>query len=305
MGHLYNFNQPTLPQLLSDIEAEGLQSAKTRRDMFNVMRMKPTDLADLSADTLTYLMNGITPAGNDSFLFNKGERVRLRLINAAGNTFFDVRIPELPMTVVQVDGLPVEPVTVDELRFGPGETFDVVVRPQDDACTIFAETMDRSGFARGTLATRPGLSAPVPAQRSAPWLTMTDMMGNMQAMDHGGMAMENETGGHGAGNHQEGHNMTSMLSPEPVMALHASTEFGASTDMRVDYPRTNLDDPGIGLRDTSRRVLTLADLRSVGGNPDPREPGREIELHLTGNMERYSWSIDGLEYGKSSPFPLW
>jgi CopA family copper-resistance protein len=301
MGHLYNFNQPTLPQLLSDIEAEGLQSAKTRRDMFNVMRMKPTDLADLSADTLTYLMNGITPAGNDSFLFNKGERVRLRLINAAGNTFFDVRIPELPMTVVQVDGLPVEPVTVDELRFGPGETFDVVVRPQDDACTIFAETMDRSGFARGTLATRPGLSAPVPAQRSAPWLTMTDMMGNMQAMDHGGMAMENETGGHGAGNHQEGHNMTSMLSPEPVMALHASTEFGASTDMRVDYPRTNLDDPGIGLRDTSRRVLTLADLRSVGGNPDPREPGREIELHLTGNMERYSWSIDGLEYGKSSP----
>ena len=301
MGHLYNFNQPTLPQLLNDIEAEGLKSAKTRRDMFNVMRMKPTDLSDLSADTLTYLMNGITPAGNGSFLFNKGERVRLRLINAAGNTFFDVRIPELPMTVVEVDGLPVEPVTVDELRFGPGETFDVVIRPQDDACTIFAETMDRSGFARGTLATRPGLSAPVPAQRSAPWLTMTDMMGNMQAMDHGGMAMENETGGHGAGNHQGGHNMMSMASPEPVMARHASTEFGASTDMRVDYPRTNLDDPGIGLRDSSRRVLTLADLRSVGGNPDPREPGREIELHLTGNMERYSWSIDGLEYGKSSP----
>jgi FtsP/CotA-like multicopper oxidase with cupredoxin domain len=113
--------------------------------------------------------------------------------------------------------------------------------------------------------------------------------------------MENETGGHGAGNHQGGHNMMSMASPEPVMARHASTEFGASTDMRVDYPRTNLDDPGIGLRDSSRRVLTLADLRSVGGNPDPREPGREIELHLTGNMERYSWSIDGLEYGKSSP----
>ena len=306
MGHLYNFNQPTLPKLIADIQAEGLAGARTRRDMFNVMRMKPTDLADLSSDTLTYLMNGITPAGNDTFLFQKGQRVRLRLINAAGNTFFDVRIPDLPLTVVGVDGLPVEPVTVDELRFGPGETFDVLVTPQNDAHTLFAETMDRTGFARGTLAIRQGLSAPVPEQRPAPWLTMTDMMGDMRAMDHGAMghedmAMGEMTSDHQAGDHGSGHNMSGMASAAPIMARHASTEFGPSTDMRVDYPRTNLDDPGIGLRETSRRVLTLADLHSVGGNPDPREPEREIELHLTGNMERYSWSIDGLEYGKSSP----
>lgn len=290
MGHLYNFNQPTLPLLMEDIAKGGLQSARTRRDMFNVMRMKPTDLADLSSDTLTYLMNGATPAGNNSHLFEKGQRVRLRLINAAGNTFFDVRVPDLPMTVVQVDGLDVEPVTVDELRFGPGETFDVLVSPDNDAHTIFAETMDRTGFARGTLTTRNGLAATIPERRRAQWLSMADMMGSMRGMDHSAMAMS----------HDSSHAAMSM-GENQVRALHASTEFGPSTDMRVDYPRTNLDDPGVGLRETSRKVLTLADLHSLGGEIDKREPEREIELHLTGNMERYSWSIDGLEYGKSTP----
>lgn len=286
MGHLYNFNQPTLPQLLDDIANDGIRSARSRRDMFNVMRMKPTDLSDLSADTLTYLMNGATPENNNLSLCEKGQRVRLRLINAAGNTFFDVRIPDLPITVVQVDGIDVEPVTVEELRFGPGETYDVLLTPNEDAHTIFAETMDRTGYARGTLATRTGLSAPIPERRKAQWLSMTDMMGAMPSMDHSTMA------------HHDSHG---NMNNGQIRALHASTEFGPSTDMRVDYPRTNLNDPGIGLRETSRKVLTLADLHTLGGEIDQREPEREIELHLTGNMERYSWSIDGLEYGKSTP----
>ncbi len=288
MGHLYNFNQPTLPGFLDDVARDGLQAAMSRRDMFNVMRMKPTDLADLSAETLTYLMNGITPSGNDTKLFNVGERVRLRFINGAGNTFFDLRIPDLPMTVVQVDGINLEPVTVDEFRMGPGETVDVLVRPTEDAYSIFAETMERTGFALGTLATRPGLKATVPSRRQAQWLSMTDMMG---AMPHDDPAM-------GGMNHGDDH---MAMGDSMVAVRHASSEFGPSTDMRVDSPRINLDDPGVGLRETSRRVLTLADLHSLDGEFDSRDPEREIELHLTGNMERYSWSIDGLEYGKSTP----
>ena len=288
MGHLYNFNQPTLPGLLEDISRDGMQTALSRRDMFNAMRMKPTDLADLSAETLTYLMNGVTPNGNSTKLFSPGERVRLRVINGSGNTFFDLRIPELPMTVVQVDGIDVEPITVDEFRLGPGETYDVIVRPIEDAYSIFAETMERTGYALGTLATRPGLNAAVPELRQTQWLTMTDMMGNMSGQDHDMGSMDN-IGGHGA------------MNSAAVTARHASSEFGASTDMRVDNPRTNLDDPGVGLRETSRRVLTLSDLQSLDGEVDRREAEREIELHLTGNMERYSWSIDGLEYGKSTP----
>jgi CopA family copper-resistance protein len=287
MGHLYNFNQPSLPGLVRDIAERGLGAAMNKRDMFNVMRMKPTDLADLSAETLTYLVNGVTPAGNDTSLFTKGQRVRLRIINAAGNTFFDVRIPDLPMTIVQVDGMNVEPITVDEFRCGAGETFDVIVAPTEDAYTFFAETMDRTGFARGTLSTRPGLSAPVPQRREAQWLSMADMMGNMSG---GGEDMAGM-----------GHGDMPMPMGNPVRGRHATSEFGPSTDMRVDFPRTNLDDPGVGLRDASHRVLSLADLRSLHGPFDVREPEREIELHLTGNMERYSWSIDGLEYGKSTP----
>ncbi|MDD9896387.1 MAG: multicopper oxidase domain-containing protein, partial [Gammaproteobacteria bacterium] len=188
----------------------------------------------------------------------------------------------------------VEPVTVDEFRLGPGETFDVLVTPNEDAHTIFAETMDRTGYARGTLATRQGLSAPIPARREAQWLSMQDMMGNMMHAD-GAM------GGMESMEHSSDHSGMMMNDSIQVQARHATTEFGASTDMRVDFPRTNLDDPGVGLRETSRRVLTLADLRSLGGPFDGRESEREIELHLTGNMERYSWSIDGLEYGKSTP----
>ena len=284
-GDYYNYIRPTAFDFSNDMRSMGFAAAMDKRRMWNRMRMNPTDLADLSAATYTYLMNGMTAAGNWTGLFNRGEQVRLRFICSAAQSFFDVRIPGQKMAVVLVDGQPVEPVTVDELRLGPGETCDILVQPDDDACTIFAQAMDRTGFTRGTLATHEGMQAPVPELDKPEWLTMADMMGGMSmaAMKHtaddGGMAMAK---------HQ-------------VSVHHARTEFGPGVDMRVDEPRTNLDDPGVGLRNNGRRVLTLADLHTTGGMLDQRQAGREIELHLTGNMERYTWSIDGLSFADSTP----
>jgi len=306
-GDYYNYNRPTAVDFFRDVSRDGLEAALDMRKMWNEMRMSPTDLADLSAATLTYLMNGTTPAGNWTALFRPGERVRLRFINGAANTFYDVRIPGLKLTVVQADGQNVEPVTVDEFRFGPGETYDAIVTPADDAYTIFAQSMDRTGFARGTLAMRAGLAAPVPEPDKPEWLTMTDMMGAMggamSGMNHGAMSGM----GHGGMSHgsMAGMNHGGMAmapgAPAGGQVRHARTEYGPSTDMRVDMPRTNLDDPGIGLRNNGRRVHTLADLSTIGGPLDPRGPERDIELHLTGNMERYAWSLDGLEFGQSTP----
>jgi CopA family copper-resistance protein len=324
---VYNFNRSTFFDFTDDVSKMGLQAALEKRQMWNQMRMSPTDLADLSAATFTFLMNGTTPAGNWNGLFQRGDRVRLRFINAASNSFYDVRIPGLKLTVIQADGQDVEPVTVDEFRFGPGETYDIMVEPQDDAYTIFAQSMERSGYARGTLSVRQGLTAPVPEPDSPEWLTMKDMMGAMGGgamghdmmkmdsmgqtkMDHsqmsGGMAMDHSM--HGM---QQGSD--NPLAKPSSTIRHARTEYGASVDQRVDTPSTNLDDPGIGLRNLSQRglrpqghrVLTLADLKSIVGVMDDRRlPARELELHLTGNMERYSWSFDGLEFGKSTPVSL-
>ena len=321
-GDYYNYNKPTVVDFFRDVSEHGMRAAMDKRQMWNEMRMSPTDLADLSADVLTYLMNGTTPAGNWTGLFRPGERVRLRFVNGAANTFYDVRIPGLKMTVVQADGQNVEPVTVDEFRFGPGQTYDVVVQPKDDAYTVFAQSMDRTGYARGTLAVREGLTAPVPPLDPVDWLTMTDMMGDMGGMDHGAMghgamnhgAVSSAAVNHGGMNHggmnhggmdhaAMGHGSSASAGPSKTVR-HARTEYGPSVDMRVDTPRTNLDDPGIGLRNNGRRVLTLADLHTVGGPMDPRGAEREIELHLTGHMERYSWSFDGLEFGQSTPVHL-
>ncbi|WP_456299679.1 copper resistance system multicopper oxidase [Nitrogeniibacter aestuarii] len=308
-GDYYNFHQPTVMDFFNDAAHQGLRRAMAKREMWNDMRMSPTDLADLSAETLTYLMNGSAPAANWTGLFKPGERVRLRFINGAGNTFYDVRIPGLKMTVVQSDGLPVEPVTVDEFRFGPGETYDVIVEPKDMPYTLFAQAMDRSGYARGTLAPREGLSAPVPAIDPVQPLTMGDMMGDMSSMDHGAMghgdmapaAMDHGTMDHSQMDHSAHGMAMGGLAKPSQQVHHARTEYGASVDMRVDTPRTNLDDPGVGLRGNGRKVLTLDQLSTVGGPMDDRGPGREIELHLTGNMERYTWSFDGLAFGGSTP----
>jgi len=312
----FNFNQPTAVDFLRDATQEGLTAAMNKRRMWNQMRMSPTDLSDITAYTYTYLMNGTAPAGNWTGLFRRGERVRLRFINAAAQSFFDVRIPGLKMTVVQADGQDVEPVTVDEFRIGVSETYDVIVKPEDDrAYTVFAQSLDRTGYARGTLAPRPGMEAEVPAPDKPEWLTMADMMGDMAGMDHGahgGMAMDHSAHTMPAMDHSQHtmpgamdhsqHAMPGMSAkPAPVRVRHAKTEYGPSTDMRVDTPRTNLDDPGIGLRNNGRRVLTYADLRTIGGPLDARDGGREIELHLTGNMNRFTWSFDGLEFNRSSP----
>jgi len=267
-GDYYNFNQLTVADFFRNVSREGLKATLDKRKMWQQMRMSPTDLADISGYTYTYFLNGTAPAGNWTGLFRPGEKVRLRFINSGAMTFFDVRIPGLKMTVVQADGQNVEPVTVDEIRIGVAETYDVIVTPKDDAYTIFAQSMDRTGFARGTLAVRADVTAAVPAPDKPAPLEMEDMMGDMTGV---------------------------------ARAHHARTEYGPSVDMRVDTPRTNLDDPGVGLRDNGRRVLTYADLHTVGGPLDPRGAQREIELHLTGNMERYTWSLDGVEFGRSTP----
>ncbi|BED88252.1 MULTISPECIES: copper resistance system multicopper oxidase [unclassified Pseudoalteromonas] len=313
---VFNFNQPTVPEFFDDVSSSNISNALQRRKMWNQMRMNPTDLADLSASAMTFLMNGSTPMANWRGMFKAGEKIRLRFINGSSNTFFDVRIPELKLTVVQADGQNVEPVTVDEFRFGPGETYDVIVEPKNDAYTIFAQSMDRSGYAKGTLSSSPNIDAPVPALDPVEWLTMTDMMGNMtHGGEHSAMAgmagmssmnskkVDHSAMGHGAMamDHSKHGMSENPLAVASSKVRHAKTEYGASVDMRVDMPRTNLDDPGIGLRKNGRRVLTLADLHSLEGITNQQEPEAEIELHLTGNMERYSWSFDGLEFGKSTP----
>ncbi len=298
----FNFNQLTLPNFVRDASMLGLKGALQARAMWNKMRMNPRDAIDVSGFTYTYLLNGTTPAGNWNGLFNPGERVRLRFINGSSDSYFDVRIPGLKLTVVAADGQDVDPVGVDEFRIAVAETYDVIVQPQEDrAYTIFAQSIDRSGYARGTLAPRPGIEAEVPAMDAVPTLTMVDMMGAM-AQSHGGM----QGMGHGS---MSGMNMPSVQGPahdlDPagmVKARHAYTEYhNPGVDMRVDWPRTNLDDPGAGLRDNGRKVLTYADLHTLGGSLYPGPIAHEIELHLDGSMERYIWSFDGVIFSKAKP----
>ena len=288
----YNIGKRTLGDFLHDAGRQGFSQTLDERRMWNQMRMDPTDLADVSAMTYTYLVNGTTPAGNWTGLFDAGEKVRLRFINGSSMTFFDVRIPGLKMTVVAADGQPIEPVTVDEFRIATAETYDVIVEPAADrAWTIFAQSMDRSGFARATLSPRTGMVAEVPALDARPLLAMSDMMGQMQ---HGGMS----------------HDMHGM----PGMAMDHGDTNGASMsasvrgsdpeiDMRVSLPRSNLDDPGVGLRGNGRRALSYADLHAVDAPISPRVD-RELTLHLTGNMERYLWSFDGKRFSDTGPIQL-
>jgi CopA family copper-resistance protein len=291
----YNFAQPTVSDFFRDVREQGLRRALAERKMWNQMRMNPGDLSDVSGYTYTYLMNGAAPAGNWTALFKPGEKVRLRFINGSSMTIFDVRIPGLKMTVVSADGQDVEPVSVDEFRISVAETYDVIVEPREDrAFTIFAQSIDRSGYARGTLAPRLGMEAPVPAMDPRMPVSMVDMMG----------AMAQGSSGHGSmqGMQDMPGNRGSMATPAAPVVRHARTEYhNPGVDMHVDMPRTNLDDPGTGLRDNGRRVLTYADLHTIGGSIDPREPGREIELHLTGNMQRYMWSFDGVKFSDAKP----
>ncbi len=350
----YNFRQRTLTTFIQDVRQNGLGATLAERRMWAQMRMSAADLADVTGHTYTYLMNGRAPAANWTGLFAPGEKVRLRFINGSGMSYFDVRIPGLKMTVVAADGLPVRPVTVDEFRIAVAETFDVIVEPSgQDAFTIFAQAMDRTGFAAGTLAVRAGLAAGVPDLDPRPVLTMADMghggmghdMGAMAASPtapatapaadpHAGHAMpvpEPAAADPHAGHvmpdapaatmpdPHAGHAMPQMqppVTPDPH-AGHDMSAMGSGTqahpasergnplvDMQTMTPSARLDDPGIGLRANGRRVLTYADLTSVFDDPDGREPTRTIELHLTGHMERFAWSFDGIKFSGADPIRL-
>ena len=258
----------------------------------------PTDLADVGGATYTHLVNGLPPSANWTGLFTPGEKVRLRFINGSAMTYFDVRIPGLKMTVVAADGQYVKPVSVDEFRIAVAETFDVIVEPgETEAYTIFAQAMDRTAFARGTLAVREGMTAPVPELDPRPLLSMADM-------GHGGHGEHGGHTGHAmpAADPHAGHAMPAVLNGPLV---HPDSERGNPlVDMQTMAPTARLDDPGIGLRDNGRRVLTYADLKSAFPDPDPREPSRTIELHLTGHMERFAWSFNGVKYGQADPIRL-
>nr|WP_022956443.1 copper resistance system multicopper oxidase [Perlucidibaca piscinae] len=320
-GDYFNHGQRTLVDLFREARRDGWRAALADRAAWGEMRMNPTDLADVSAAAYTYLINGSTPAGNWTGLFAPGETVRLRFINGAAMTYFDVRIPGLRMTVIAADGQPVQPVEIEEFRLGVAETLDVLVRPGDlQAYTIFARNMDRSGYARATLATRAGLAAAVPAVDPRPLLTMTDM-GHGSHGDHAGHAapvpaaghtghsghdMHAGHGGHDAhAGHEDHSGHAAPVAAVPAMQTHpASERNNPGVDMQAEMPAPRLDDPGIGLRGNGRRVLTYADLRSTFADPDGRAPGRDIELHLTGHMERYVWSFNGIRFNEAEPLVM-
>jgi len=289
-----NYYKRTPRDFARDVRQDGLRATLRDRGMWGRMRMTPTDLSDVNGNTYTYLMNGATAAGNWTALFRPGERVRLRFINGSSMTYFDVRIPGLQMTVVAADGLPVHPVTVEELRIAAAETFDVIVTPTgQEAFTIFAQDMARTGYVRGTLAVRRGLQAPVPPVDPRPILTMADMGHG----DHGGSAHAGERMDHSA--HGSAAAGAGSAQQHPASELRSPL-----VDMRAAAPVPRLSDPGVGLRDNGRRVLTYADLKSLFEDPDGRDPARTVELHLTGHMEKFAWSFDGVPFADAEPLRL-
>jgi CopA family copper-resistance protein len=347
LGHYYNFKQRTIRDFARQVGDTGFGETLEDRAMWWQMRMSDRDISDVTGYTYTFLTNGMTPDDNWTGIFSRGERVLLRFINAAAMTIFDVRIPGLKMTVVAADGQYIEPVSVDEFRIGVAETYDVIVEPEDAAYTLFAQAIDRSGYARGTLAEKVGMAAEIPPLDPPVILSHADMGMDMSmghaghqagpqsghsghagmnhgaapdaaeqvdhsAMDHSGM--DHSTMKHGATDQStdldaaKSLNMGSGLgrvgygSSAPV--VHAETEFGFQVDMRAEMARDQLSRAGIGLDGNGRRVLRYADLRNLVPTPDPREPEREIQLHLTGNMSRYMWSMNGIRFSDADPLPL-
>ncbi|MHA3793847.1 copper resistance system multicopper oxidase [Sphingomonas sp. YL-JM2C] len=274
----FNMQRQTLAGLLAGRD----QGLKDRLD-WGAMRMDPTDISDVTGSTYDYLVNGHGPRDNWTALFRPGERVRLRLVNASAMTIFNVRIPGLKMTVVQADGLDVRPVAVDELQITVAETYDVIVEPAEDrAYTIVGEAVDRSGMARATLAPRLGMVAEVPPPRRRPVADMTDMGMDMSAMEGFEMDM-------------------SMRNP----ANAPSVAMGPGVQTLSPMPKDRTGEPGQGLADAGHKVLVYRDLVARERNPDVRAPTRSIDIHLTGNMERYMWSFDGKTLSEArDPIPI-
>lgn len=330
----YNFQRRTTTDFFRDVGRNGFSATMKERWDWSKMRMDPTDFADVTGYTYTYLMNGLSPQANWTGLFRHGERVRLRFIDAGAMTYFDVRIPGLKMTVVQAHGQNVRPVEVDEFRIAPGETYDVIIQPEDRAYTLFAESLDRSGYTRGTLAPSAGMTAAVPPRRPRPLRTMADMgmdMSGMEAMegakategmkgmdmgaarknaekkpamdmtghDMGGMKMDAKMGNMKMGGTGGPSALKGPSLPGSPPVMHGPDTHGAGNSSVAMSEINRLDDPGSGFEQATGKVLVYADLQSVTPFYDQREPEREIELHITGNMERYSWSFDGKKYSEA------
>lgn len=321
MSSYSNYQGRTVGDFASDAAKNGLSSAVSDRWAWGKMRMDPTDIADITGQYFTFLMNGLAPGANWTGLYRPGERVRLRFINAAAVTFFDVRIPGLRLTIVQADGQNVKPVTVDEFRIGIAETYDVIVEPTDSrAYTIFAETMDRSGYARGTLAPRDGMTAAIPERRKRPVRTMADM-GMVMTGDMAGMPSMPSKRGAARSLSGDMPGMSGMKgkkarsNPEAAMPgmkmpmggantntgswLHGPDTHGPGNSSIAESPQNRLGEPGIGLDGMPWRVLVYTDLQSLQPGNDRRPPEREIEIHATGNMNRYMWSFDGKTYSEA------
>ena len=324
----YNFKQRTVGDFFDEVKEKGFFEAFSERKMWNEMKMTDRDISDVSGYTYTYLMNGENPATGFKALFKNGEKIRLRFINSAAMTFFDVRIPGLKMTVVATDGNNIQPVTVDEFRIGVAETYDVIVEPEENkSYAIFAQSIDRSGYALGALTFDEKVIAQTPQMDAFPILTHADMgMGgtsdnnsehDMSTMETQKPAKQESAMKYGAGmdmssmekpkptmNHSMmGHDMSTMNSNQkkeiPITKLEEST--GVQVDAVAMNPQYRLSDPGVGLRNNGRRVLTYADLKSLTPTTNDKYPDREIILRLTGNMERYMWSINGITYKDAKP----
>jgi CopA family copper-resistance protein len=344
----YNYHQRTAGTLVSDVKRKGLRATISDRLAWGRTNMGPTDIADVTSATYTYLLNGKAPAANWTALFEPGQRVRLRFINGSSMTIFDVRITGLEMTVVQADGNPVQPVNVDEFRIGIAETDDIIVQPRaESAYTLFAQAEDRGGYARGTLAPKIGMTAEVPPMDPRPIRTRMNMKGTVM----GGMPMGNMPMGSMAKDGAPGHDMAALKSmndgaksgmpnmqsmgakdetlgtepfPQPgpntarfmpraaipdappggTKAAMKSMHVGPELVMPAMPGTAQLDQPGDGLKGNGRRVLTYADLRALYRGVDGRLPSRTIELHLSGNMERFIWGFDAYKFSQAEPIHL-
>jgi CopA family copper-resistance protein len=290
-GDYYNYHRRTLGTFIADARRDGFSAALNDRLMWGGMRMSPTDIMDVTGSVYTFLVNGHSPAANWTAAFRPGERVRLRFINSAAMTTFDVRMPGLALTIVQADGTNVEPVTVEEFRIGVAETYDVIVQPDDRAYTLFAQAQDRSGYARATLSPRPGLVAEVPAMDAPPLRSMADM--GMAGMDMSG------------GSHDMSHDMAGMAMPSTAANASGvdpkSLRGQPAVDNVASMPMNRQDEAGTGLENNGRKVLRYSQLKSVEPAVYVLVPGRDIEFHLTGNMERWTWGFDGKKFSEAPP----
>jgi CopA family copper-resistance protein len=321
----YNKNRRTLGTFVDDARRDGLSATVDDRMMWGKMRMSPTDIMDVTGATYTFLMNGQPPAANWTALFTPGENVRLRFINGSSMTTFDVRIPGLDLRIVAADGSDVEPVVVEEFRIGVAETYDVIVRPRPGAYTIFAQAQDRTGYARGTLAVQPGMTAAVPTLDPPPLRSMADMGMSHGGMSHEGMGKGAMNGGmgsmdhgsmdHGAMSGMDHSAMGSMGAMDHAAMGHAmpATEIPTTNADGVDpqslrgkpnvdnvamAPKDRLGEAGTGLDGNGRHVLTYRDLRAIAPHA-PTVPQRAIEFHLTGNMERWVWGFNGRKFSEA------